>query len=201
MKIIKCAQHSTAWDEARRGIPTSSKFNLIVTSQGEPSKQAVGYLYTLAARRMSRFDEPSYQSKAMEEGNKREEESRLVYAMLKEIEVQQIGFCLADSGLWGCSPDGLVGEDGLVEFKNCLGKTAVEYLLANKLPTAYVQQVQGQLLVTRRSFCDFVSYYPGLPTMIVRVERDEEFLEKLEKQLIFFCQLLDELCEKIKEGK
>ena len=137
----------------------------------------------------------------MEEGTRREEESRQVYEMLREVEVRQVGFCLSDCGRYGYSPDGLVGEDGLVEFKNPSGKVAVECLVGDKLPTEHIQQVQGGLLVTGRKFCDFVSYHPGLRTLIVRVERDGVFLAKLEEQLLLFCKKLDEVCEQIKGGK
>ena len=197
MRIIECDQRSPEWFEVRRGMPTASSFDKIVTSKGEPSKQALGYLYTLAAERIAGVREPSFSSAAMEEGIRREEESRLVYAMLTEVEVRQVGFCLSDCSYYGCSPDGLVREDGGVELKNPTGKVAIEYLLAGKLPTAYIQQVQGSLLVTGREWWDFVSYYTGLPTLIVRVERDEPFLNKLEKELIAFCDKLDEVCKDI----
>ncbi len=200
MKIIECVQHSTEWDEVKRGIPSSSKFEKIITPTGKPSASAIKYARTLAAERISGFSELSYHSKAMEEGNRREEESRLVYAMLKEVEVRQVGFCLSDCGRYGCSPDGLVGEDGLIELKNRTGGVAIEHLLENELPPLVIPQVQGQLLVSGRSFCDYVSYYPGLPTLIIRVERDEVFLSKLEKELIAFCDTLDHICAKIKKG-
>jgi len=201
MKIIECVQRSPEWYEAKRGVPGASCYDKIITSTGEPSKQALGYLYALAAERIAGVRENSFVSAAMQEGIDREEESRLVYAMLKEVEVRQVGFCLSDCGRYGCSPDGLVGEDGLVELKNPSGKVAVEYLIGNKLPTAYFQQVQGQLLVTGRKWCDFASYYPGLPTFIIRVERDKVFLGRLEEELYKFCNKLNEVCEKIQEEK
>ncbi|MCK4792049.1 MAG: YqaJ viral recombinase family protein, partial [Desulfobacteraceae bacterium] len=177
------------------------KFKKIVTSTGAPSKSAVGYLHELAAQRITGIRENSYTSAAMKEGTRREEESRLVYAMLKEVEVEQVGFCLSDCGRYGCSPDGLVGKDGLVELKNHGGKVAIEQWITHELPTGDVQQVQGQMLVTGRKWCDYVSYYRGLPTVIIRVKRDEVFLTKLAEQLYKFCNLLDQLCEQIEEGK
>jgi len=201
MKIIECVQRSPEWYEVRRGIPTASSADKIVTSKGEPSKQALGYLYSLAAERIAGIRENSYTSAAMEEGIRREEESRQVYEMLREVEVKEVGFCLSDCGRYGCSPDGLVGKDGLVELKNPSGKIAVEHLVGDKLPTAYIQQIQWPLLVTGRKFCDFVSYFPGLPTLIVRVERDGVFLARLEEQLIIFCDMLDEICETIRRRK
>ena len=121
----------------------------------------------------------------------------MVYEMLREVEVEQVGFCLSDSERYGCSPDGLVGEDGMIELKNPSGKVAIEYLVGGKLPTTYIQQVQTGLLVTDRAWCDFVSYYPGLPTLIVRVERDNWFLTALRNELKIFCDDLDAVCTDI----
>lgn len=198
MKIVNCEQRSDEWFEARRGIPTASSFDKIITTTGSPSKQAQGYLYTLAAERVSGTYEMSFLSAAMEEGVRREEEARAVYSMLKETEVDQVGFCLSDSEKYGCSPDGLVGNDGMIEIKNPTGKVAVEYLLNRKVPTQYIQQIQGQLLVTGRQWCDFFSYYPGLPPLIIRVGRDEEFIAALSKELESFCDQLDKVCAAIK---
>lgn len=202
MKIINCEQYSPEWWAARLGIPTSSQFSKIVTSKGEPSKQRTAYMYELAAERLTGAQEDTYISVAMQKGAEREGLSRQVYEMETEIEVVQCGICLSDCGRWGASPDGLVGDAGLVELKNPLGKTQVERLLMlePKLPTAYVQQVQGQLFAAEREWCDFVSYVPGLPLFILRVDQDREFLAKLEAELVAFCEELDEICEKIKGG-
>jgi hypothetical protein len=198
VKIIVCEQGSPEWHAARCGIPTASNFDKLVTSTGAPSKQAQGYLYALAAERITGRAVELQPSAAMEEGSRREEESRMVYSMIREVEVVQVGFCVDDSGRWGCSPDGLVGSEGLAEFKNPLGKTAVEYLVGGKLPTEYLLQVQGQLLVTCREWCDFVSYFPGLPTLVVRVPRDPALILALEKALDGFCKELDHLCEDLR---
>ena len=199
MRITPYPQQSPEWLEAKRGIPGASNFHKIVTSTGAPSKQALGYLYTLAAERISGIREPSYKSAEMEEGTAREAESRAVYSMLCEVDVKQVGFCLSDCGRYGCSPDGLVGDDGLVELKNRTGKVAIEHLLQNELPVKVTQQVQGGLLITSRDWCDYVSYFPGLRTLIIRVERDEAFLARLEKELIAFCDRLDEVCEQARK--
>lgn len=198
MQVINCDQQSPEWHAARLGIPTSSHFHEIVQSDGTPSKSRKGYLYQLAAERISGRYDATYSSSAMQGGIDREEESRLVYAMLHEVEVTQVGFCVADNGRWGCSVDGLVGSDGIVELKNRKGKATVEHLLATKLPVACVQQVQGQLFVTDRAWCDYASYYPGLPMLVVRVEPDRHFITCLEKELITFCEELDTICADIK---
>jgi hypothetical protein len=75
---------------------------------------------------------------------------------------------------------------------------AVEYLDKGKLPTTYIQQVQGSMLVTGRAWWDFMSYYPGLPPLIIRVERDDKLIATLEAALEGFCVQLDELTERLK---
>lgn len=202
MRLIECEQYSAEWWEVRRGIPTASSFHLIVTSTGEPSKSRKDYLYTLAAERISGMVEEAFVSLKMQQGIDREEEARLVYAMHREVSVEEVGFCLADNGRWGCSPDGLVDDQnghGMVELKCRMGKTAVKHLLAGKLPTGCVQQVQGGMFVTGAEWCDYVSYYPGLPLLIVRVNPDKSFMEKLEAELVKFCDELDTICDQLKK--
>ena len=77
----------------------------------------------------------------------------------------------------------------------------VDYLLNDKLPTTYFQQVQGQLYITECKWVDFVSYYPEMPLLVVRVERDEEFIKKLDAELSTFCKELDEVEAKIRSKK
>jgi len=193
-------QYSEEWLEARRGLPTASQFARIVTSKGELSKQRTKYLYECAAVRITGIYKESFTSAAMQEGHDREAISRMIYAMEKECVVDEVGFCVSDCGRWGASPDGLIGDDGLLELKNPSAHTHVEYLINGELPSAYVQQVQGELFVTGRLWADFCSYSPGLPLFIVRVYRDDQFCDKLEAALIEFCDELDEVCEQIKGG-
>ena len=199
MRIINCEQYSDAWWAARLGVPTSSQFSKIVTGKGDPSKQRTAYMYEIAAERLTGKQEDTFISIAMQKGAEREELSRKMYEMEYEIDVVECGLCLTDCGRWGASPDGLVGDGGLVELKNPLGKTQVERLLMPdpQLPSEYVQQVQGQILVTEREWCDFVSYVPGLPLFVLRVYQDVPFLKKLEAALIEFSAELDEVCAKI----
>jgi len=191
MRIIDCEQRSPEWYAARLGIPTASNFAKIITSNGAPSKQADGYLNQLVAERITGTMEEGFQSASMEEGVRREAASRRIYAMDHETEVQEVGFCLHYSGLFGCSPDGLVGDDGMIELKNPLAKTAIQYLRSGDLPSDYFHQVQGQLLVTGREWCDFVVYYPGLWRFEIRVLPDKEFHGKLLDALMTFCRELD----------
>ena len=199
MKIIEGEQRTTRWYEARKARPTASAFDKIITTKGEPSKSAKKYMYQLAGEFVSGVTLESFQSEAMTRGIELEAEAREFYELTHSVEVRQVAFCLTDNNLSGCSPDGLVGEDGMIEIKCPLVQTHVEYMLNNKLPTAYFQQVQGQLWVTDRKWCDFISYYPGLKPLIVRVVRDEVFITLLENEIEKFCIELKNIIKKIGE--
>ncbi len=197
---LNCDQNSPEWLHIKLGVVSASNFNKVVTSKGEPSKQATNYMYQLAGQIVSDHYEETYKSNAMARGLDMEAEAVGAIEIIKGIETEKIGFCYKDeSKRVGCSPDRLiVGEKGLVEVKCPLVQTQVTYLLANKLPTDYIQQVQGQLYVTGYEYCYFVSYYPGLKPLVVRVERDTTFIDKLSKALNDFCDRLGAIVEKIK---
>ncbi len=199
MIIENVAQGSAEWKHVRLGIPTSSNFNKIITIKGEPSKQRQKYMYQLAAERITGVKEDTYTNAIMERGIMIEAEARNMYEFITENEVEQIGFCYhSDKKLWGCSPDGLIGDDGVLELKSPLSHTHVGYLLSGKLPTDYFQQTQGQILVTGRKYVDFFSFYPGLSPLLIRVEPDKTFLGALEAELEIFCKELDEITEKLR---
>ena len=199
MQIINCEQLSPEWFEARCGVPSASNFDKLITSKGLPSKQRERYMYKLAGEKVSGTVEETYQNAAMLRGIEMEEEARDLYTVVTGRTVTEVGFCISDGPFkYGCSPDGLVGDDGSIEIKCPMAATHVGYLLANKLPTDYFQQVQGQLFVTGRKWTDFVSYYPGIKPLIIRVERDEVFIAALSIELIVFCKELETIINKIK---
>lgn len=194
MIISKHPQGSPEWLQERAGIPTSSSFDMIVTTQGKPSKQREKYLYTLVAERIAGVKMDHYQSAAMARGIELETEARAMYELITGNEVQEVGACFPDKRkLWASSPDGLIGSDGVLEIKCPLAHTHVGYLLNKSLPTPYFVQVQGEILVTGRKYADFVSEYPGLPQLCIRVEPDKGFHKALQVELEIFCKELDEL--------
>ena len=197
MKILNCEQMSEEWFAARCGKPSASRFAEIVTTKGEPSKQSTKYLYELAGERVVGAKAETYQSPAMLRGIELEPEARELYEFVTGEEVQQVGTCMDDDERWCASSDGMVGDDGVLEIKCPTLSVAVEYLSQGKLPTKYYQQVQGQMFVTNRGYCDFVSYYPGLKPLIVRVEKDSRFCDCLEESLIRFCETLEKIVEEI----
>ena len=195
-KIIDCDQRSPEWHQARSGVPSASEFDKIVTSDGSPSKQRQKYMYELVGQKLGALPEESYTNKAIENGILREAEAREMYS--RDVKpVVQVGFCIHDEG-YGCSPDGLVEEDGVIEIKCPILSTHIEYLIKQKLPTDYVQQVQGQLLVTGRKYNDFISFFPNLKPLVVRCYRDEVFISRLRLELLKFIKELNELTEKLR---
>ena len=130
MKIINCEQRSPEWFASRSGVPSASEFDKIVTSDGIPSKQRTKYMYELVGQKLGALPEESYTNKAIENGILREAEAREMYS--RDVKtVTQVGFCIHDEG-YGASPDGLVGEDGLVEIKCPILSTHIEYLIKQK---------------------------------------------------------------------
>ena len=199
MRIIDCQQGSQEWLTARAGIPTASNFDLILTTKGERSKQREKYLYRLAGERVTGLCEETYQNGAMLRGKEMESEARQYYELTTGEIVQQVGLYMTEgNAIYAASPDGIVGKDGLVEIKCPLIATQVSYLLNNELPSEYFLQTQGQLLVTERKWVDFLSYYPGLKPLQIRVKRDEKFIRTLRIELEIFCSELEEVIAKIK---
>jgi len=197
MKIIECDQYSEQWWQARLGVCTASTFKSVVTLKGEPSKSSKKLAYKLAGEFVAGKAEESYQSAAMARGSEMEAEAREFYNMVKGVEVQEVGFCLEEFG--GASPDGLVEEDGLIEIKCPIASTHVAYLLkVESLEKDYFQQVQGQMLITGRKWTDLISYYPGIKPVIIRVERNEEFISKLRVELKMVAQDVKDIVKKIK---
>lgn len=195
MKIINCEQRSDEWYEVRLGVPSASSFDKLITMKGEPSKQAEKYLYKLAGEKVSGIVEDTYQNGAMIRGCELEDEARELYQFITGNDVEQVGFCLTD--YCGCSPDGLIGDDGGLEIKCPNMATHVEYLLNGGLPSTYYQQVHGSMYVTGRKWWDFMSYYPNIKPFIVRVERDEAFMKAFDAQIKQFSQRLNEVINQI----
>lgn len=198
MIVHNCTQGSSEWKRLRMGRPTASAFDRIITPTGKVSSQAEGYINDLLAELMlgEPLDGPT--SPWMDRGHQLESEARAFYELQTGCDVVQVGFTTTDDGRIGASPDGLVGEDGLLEIKVPKASTHVSYLLSERgVDKAYLPQVQGQLYVTGRNFVDIVSYYPGLPEAMIRVERDEEFIALLAAGLKTFCDLLDARREKL----
>lgn len=178
--FVPCEQGSPEWMNARRGIPTASCFDKIVTPTGKLSRQADAYRMKLLGAWFSGLDDDEYTSPAMEHGKLHEPEAREWYAFTHDEEVRKVGFAyLNELRLVGCSPDGLIGDDGMAEFKCPQFAAHMETLISGKVPQDHKPQIQGNLWILDRQWCDFVSYHPGLPEVVIRVERDQEYIDLL----------------------
>ena len=191
MKVFTFEQYTPEWWAARRGVPTASEFGKIMTPKRmELAAAAEGYIHRLIGDRLDplypRVSE--YVSPAMRQGSEREKESRDWYELERGLDVRKVGFCLSDDGRFGCSPDGLVGEEGLLELKNPDPDTQVRYLLDGSVPSEYLCQLHGQLIVTGRKWVDFLSYCPGVPSFLVCVTPNE-FTARLAEALETFWPL------------
>jgi hypothetical protein len=180
-------QYSPEWWTVRCGHPTASAFDRIITAKtAKASAAQLAYACELAGDiaclTPNFFTERENRPKsyAMENGTNTEPEARRFYEMQRDTDVRQVGFILDDQDKFGCSPDGLVGEDGGLELKCPLLKTQAQYVIEGVLPDEYKPQVHSTLWITKRKWWDFLSYAPGLPPLLVRVEPDD-YTEKLGK--------------------
>lgn len=193
MKIIDCIQGSPEWHAAKLGVASASNFSKILAKgQGKTRK---AYMLRLAAEILSSEPQETYSNAAMERGIEIEPQAREYYEGLNGVKVEQVGFCKLDDNI-GCSPDGLVGTDGGIEIKCPNTTTHITYILADKLPSEYVAQVQGSLWVTDRKWWDFLSFGPrlkGRPFWSIRVYRDEAYINKLAIEVNQFIIELEEL--------
>jgi len=170
-------QGSDEWMAIRCGMLASSGMKLIITPKTlKPSRndKASSYLYELLAQRITGYVEPQYISEDMLRGTMDEVDARMLYAK-HFAPVQEVGFVTNDG--WGFtigySPDGLVGDDGLIECKSRRQKFQVETIISGAVPEEHVIQIQTGLLVTGRAWCDYVSYCGGMPLAVIRVYPDE----------------------------
>jgi len=199
MKILDLVQGTLEWKQARVGVPSASQFKNIVTTDGKLSKTRTKYLYQLAGERITGNRDEIFQNAAMARGIKLEAEARDYFTMITGIEVNQVGMCLHDSGLFSCSPDGLIAEEKGLEIKCPSMAVHIEYLRGNKVPSDYYQQVHGSMLTTGHKEWFFMSYYPGLKHFIHLEKRDDSFCEALEKELVKFSSDLESLVDELKQ--
>lgn len=205
MKIINLEQGSDEWLKARLGVATASNFDKVITSTGKESTQFEKYALELASQLLMDEPEETYKNDAMKRGNELEPVARQAYEETTFNIVETVGMFKSDCGNFGYSPDGLVGNDGLIEIKCPQATTHLKYLIDDKLPADYVAQVQGGLFISGRKWCDFVSFHPnfkeGRQLFVKRIERDEDFIAKLETNLIKTIRLRDEILVKLTENQ
>lgn len=199
VEIINCEQGTPEWFAARLGIPTASEFACLL-AQGKGGGESVTrrkYLYKLAGEVITGECAEAYNNPDMERGKAMEAEIRASYEFDNDLTVECIGF--AKNGRKGASPDGLVGGQGLVEFKSCSPHILIERMKLDTFPPEHMAQCQGQLLVLEREWVDCVLYWPKMPRFVKRLHRDEAYIAKLNAEIRRFVGELDELVDWLRQ--
>jgi putative phage-type endonuclease len=186
------SQGTEAWFARRAGKVTASRVaDVIATTKSGPSASRQNYLAQLVAERLTGVVEASYTNQAMAHGIDTEPLARAAYEIKTNCMVDQIDFVdHPDIAMSGASPDGLVGDDGLVEIKAPNTATHIDYLLSGVVPSKYKPQMIWQIACTGRKWCDFVSYDPRLPDdlqlFVVRFCPSMEEIKAIEEKVINF---------------
>ncbi len=190
-KLVK--QPSPEWFQLRAGRPTASQIEKIVTpGKLEYSKSATNLLNHLIGERYSGYVE-EFSSAAMEEGKRREPESRAAFTLTTKLKTEDGGIYLTDDLRMAASPDALIIGGGLCEFKNPNLATHIGYDRSDGilLYADYKLQTQMQLLVSEQDFVWLFSYHPSQADVKYKVSRDEDVIGKLKEHLSKFCDELE----------
>ena len=192
-------QRSPEWFDDRRGKFTGSQFPTLMS--GQETEGYKGYIREKAWERLTGKTVQSFTNEAMLHGINTEPQARSYYEFVADAEVVEVGFIVhADFPYVGVSPDGLVGDKGMIEIKCPQPKTHIEYLAAKKLPAKYRWQVQGQLWVANREWADFVSFHPDCEhQLIVRVEASMKDWDALKERAEIANDAVEALIKQIKE--
>lgn len=208
MRIIDCVQGSPEWFAARAGRVTASRIaDLMAKTKTGWGAGRTNYLADLVAERLTGVVAEGFTNAAMKHGTETEPQARAAYQFFADSEVTEVGFVLhPEIDFTGCSPDGMVGKNGMVEIKCPNTATHLETLLGAAIPDKYIKQMQWQMRCCERNWCDFVSFDPRLPTRMQifaqRVNRDDAMLADIEKHVVEFLAevLAKEGALKIKYG-
>jgi putative phage-type endonuclease len=189
---MEIEQRTEEWFAARLGKVTASKVaDVIAKTKTGYSTSRDNYMAQLVVERLTFTKQESYTNAAMQWGTDTEPFARAAYEATQGVMVEEVGFVRHPSIEWaGASPDGLVGDDGLVEIKCPESKGMLETLLTKKVPGKYFTQMQFQMACTGRNWCDYAVFDPRMPAkvqlFVTRVERDNEYIAEIEAEIVKF---------------
>lgn len=201
VEIVDCVQGTTEWKAAKLGIPSASNFHK-VTAGGE-GKVRTRYMRDLAGEILTGRPAESFSNEAMQRGNDMEGEAREHYARTRFAELTRVGF-VRNSGLIknvvvGASPDSLIGADGGLEIKTMIPALLIDLLEKGAgLPAEHRAQVHGSMWVCERKWWDIKIYYPGMPDYVVRVTRDDSYIQEISNAVEIFAHDLRKLVERLR---
>lgn len=190
-------QQSAEWFAARLGKVTASRVaDLMAKTKTGYSSSRANYMAELICERLTGEQAERYTNAEMQRGTELEPQARSAYSFLHDIAVTETGFENHPSiASFGASPDGLIGDVGLVEIKCPHTATHIDYLLSQAVPGKYITQMQAQMACTGRAWCDFASFDPRLPEhlqlFVKRVNRDNAFIAEMEREIGLFLTELD----------
>lgn len=188
-------QGSPEWLAARCGCVTASEFSAVLAKGQGKTRSA--YLRRVVAEMLTGKPTETYKNAHMDRGHEQEPFARDEYEAATGDFVTQVGFIRHPDMPVGCSPDGLVGDEGGAEIKSVIPTVQLETLLSGGYPSEHRPQVQGSLWLTKRAWWDFCSYSPDMPEnlrlYVFRVERDEDYIAKLEAEVVGFVREAEQM--------
>jgi len=211
MIIVECDQGSEGWHQARAGKVTASMFEVARSklksgaTKGEPTQAALNYAFNLAVERISGTPlDNGFETWQMRRGHELEPEARMEHEMKSGLIVQRAGFVLTDDEVFGASADGLIGDDGVSEYKCFLAPEKLRAFHIDNDASGIMDQVQGVLWITGRKWAHIGMYCPALEKVgrqlwLQEFKRDDDYIEKLEEDLWQFKLLVDSYEAKLRE--
>ena len=201
--ISYCDQRSEEWFKEHLAIASASVFAEVMMTgkrKGEPSVTRAGLLRKKAGEAITGYPDPSgYTNRAMERGIEMENEARTKYQFLNpDAELTRVGFIRNSKA--GCSPDSLIGNDGVLEIKTTWPHLLLDHHLKGEFPPEHRPQCQGQLWVAERDWVDLCIYWPAMRPFIIRAHRDEQYIKEIEEAVDRFNYERDELIKRYREG-
>ena len=196
MKIYNFEQRTEDWYNIRKGKMTASNAETIIAN----GKGLETYIYNLMAEYYSSAEKENYINADMQRGIDLEPEAKIEFQFYTGLDIKEVG-CVELNEYILASPDGLIGDDGLIEIKCPNDSIYFKLLLSNNIKPEYIAQMQMQMYVTDRQYCYFVSYNPNFEKSlyIKKINRDEEMIEKLKKGLERGTQLIKEIKENFRK--
>lgn len=195
----ECPQGSDTWLRARAGKPTASRFSTVCASakDGKERLTRSKYMRQLAGEIITKEPAETFKNEAMDRGRDQEPLIRAQYAFDTDAEIEAVGFLYDAAVGAGASPDGLIGKNGMVEFKSHLPDILIEIHLKKEYPPAHEKQLQGNLWIAKREWIDIVCGWPKMPLFKQRVYRNEPVIKYISLEVADFNEELARMVKMI----
>lgn len=197
-------QRSPEWHAHRVGRVTASRIaDVMAQTKTGPGAARKNYMADLIAERLTGERREGFSNSAMQWGTEIEPQARAMYEFVTDLAVAEVGFIDHPAiAMAGCSPDGLIGTDGMIEIKCPNTATHLETLLTGNIEGKYLKQMQFQMACADREWCDFVSFDPRLPSelqlWVHRVPRDAETVAEIEEAVASFIAEMEGMLAKLR---